>query len=118
MKKSKIFVILFFSLVYAVILSFGIECLFQCIGTVGTVHNIDSNVPGDRQSVFMYWLALIAGILSAVAFVMILMFNYNVSDKLGYHKYIWWIQFIAVAVITFFLVEPWQTLFEHLREIL
>ena len=66
----------------------------------------------------MYWLALIAGILSAAAFVAILIFNYNVSDKLGYNKYIWWIQFIAVAVITFFLVEPWQTLFLYLREIL
>ena len=117
-KNHKILFVILFTLVYAVVLSFGIECLFQCIGTVGTLHNIDSNVPDDRQSVFMYWLALIAGILSVVAFVMILMFNYNVSDKLGYHKYIWWMQFIAVAVITFFMVEPWERLFDLLREIL
>jgi zinc transporter ZupT len=118
MKRSNVLSVVLFVLVYAVILSFGIECLFQCIGTIGTIHNIDSNVPEDRQSIVMYWLALIAGILSVAAFVAILIFNYNVSDKLGYHKYIWWIQFIAVAVITFFMIEPWERLFDFLREIL
>ena len=107
-----------FALIYAVVLSFGIECLFRCIGTVGTVHNVDSNVPADRQFVYMYWLALIAGILSVAAFVMILIFNYNVSDKLGYNKFIWWIQFITVAFVTFFMVEPWERFFDFLWEIL
>ena len=82
MKKHKFLFVILFALVYAVVLSFGIECLFRCIGTIGTVHNIDSNVPEDSQSVVMYWLALIAGILSVAAFVVTLMFNYNVSDKL------------------------------------
>ena len=118
MKNHKILFVILFALVYAVVLSFGIECLFRCIGTIGTVHNIDSNVPEDRQSVVMYWFSFIAGILSVAAFVAILIFNYNVSDKLGYHKYIWWIQFIAVAVITFFMIEPLESIFDFLREIL
>ena len=117
-KKHKFLFVILFALVYAVVLSFGIECLFRCIGTIGTVHNIDSNVPEDSQSVVMYWLALIAGILSVAAFVVTLMFNYNVSDKLGYNKYIWWIQFIAVAFITFFMVEPWERFFDFLSETL
>ena len=111
MKKHKILFVILFTLVYAVVLSFGIECLFQCIGIMGT------SIFGDHSK-YMYWFSFIAGILSVAAFVMILIFNYNVSDKLGYNKYIWWMQFFAVAVITFFMIEPWERLFDLLREIL
>lgn len=116
MRKYKYIFVCLFALAYAVVLSFGIECLFQCMGTIGTVE-IDANVShGDKLDVLLYWLSLGAGFLSVVALIAIFIFNFNVSDKIGYNKYVWWLQFISVAVITFFLVEPWEMLFTHIRE--
>ncbi len=116
MKKQRIFPVILFALIYAVVLSFGIECLFQCIGTIGTIGGIDANVSPDKSYVLSYWLSLGAGILSVAALIGIFILNFNLSDKFGYNKYIWWIQSILSLVLTFFLVKPWEMLFVLLRE--
>ena len=102
---------LIFALVYAVILSFGIECLFQCIGIPAT------SVLG-AHSQYVYWFSFVAGIFATVTLIAIFILNLNLSDKLGYNKYVWWIQMTLGVILAFFFVEPWQTLFERLREIL
>lgn len=93
------------------------ECLFQFIGAIGTV-NIDSNIPYDKIDVIWYWGSLGTGILTTAALIAIFVLNFNLSDKLGYNKYIWWIQSILSLVLTFFLVEPWERLFLYIREML
>ncbi len=118
MKNCKFLFVILFVLVYAVVLSFGIECLFQCIGAVGTVSGIDANVSSDKLDVLLYWLSFGAGILSAAALVAIFILNFNLSDKLGYNKYVWWLQSILSLVLAFFLVKPWEMLFLYMREML
>ena len=117
MKKHTFLFSLLFAILYAVVLSFSIECLFQYIGTIGTV-NIDSNIPTDNAEIIWYWTSLGAGILSTAALIAIFIFNFNLSDKLGYNKYTWWLQSAAAAVMAFFMVEPWQRLFDFLKETL
>ena len=117
MKNKVLLTILLFALVYAVVLSFGIECLFQFIGTIGTV-DIDAGLSTDKLDVIWYWASLGAGILTTALLIAILVLNYNLSDKLGYNKYIWWIQSIVSLVLAFFLVKPWEMLFNYLYEIL
>ncbi|MBQ7779148.1 MAG: hypothetical protein IJ404_01515 [Clostridia bacterium] len=109
MKNNKLLFVILFALVYAVVLSFGIECLFQCIGIMGT------SVFAEH-SPWVYWSSFIAGILSVVALIAIFILNFNLSDKFGYNKYIWWIQSILALVLAFFLVEPWEMLFGLLQE--
>ena len=116
MKKYKYLFACFFAFAYAVVLSFGIECLFQCIGTIGTISGIDANVPSDKLNVLLYWLSFGAGILSTAALVAIFILNFNLSDKFGYNKYVWWLQSIISLVLAFFMVEPWERLFVFLQE--
>ena len=111
MKRYRALTMLFFSLVYAVILSFGIECLLTCIGIMGT------SVFGE-DATGLYWFAFISGIIATALLVVIFVFNFRISERLEYNKYIWWIQTILGVILAFCLVEPWQTLFEHIRELL
>ena len=111
MKKHTFLFSLLFAVAYALLLSLGTECLFKCLGSI----------TGTAMGGFfpnLYWFSFILGILCTAALIFTVIFNYNVSDKLGYNKYIWWLQSIAAAVIAFFMVEPWQRLFDFLQETL
>lgn len=109
MKKYKYLFSALFAVVYAFLISLGTECLFRALGAV-TATAMGGYFP------YLYWFSFILGILCAAALVATLIFNYNVSDKLGYNKYLWWLQSIAAAVLAFFMVEPWERLFVFLQE--
>ncbi len=111
MKKYRYLFSALFAVVYALLLSLGTECLFKCLGSI-TATAMGAYFPN------LYWFSFILGILCTVALVLTVIFNYNVSDKLGYHKYIWWLQSVAAAVIAFFMVEPWERFFDFLQETL
>lgn len=111
MKNRKYFIPILFAVVYAVVLSFGIECLFTCIGIMGT------SVFGSH-SPYMYWFSFVAGILSTASLIVIFILNLKIADKCCYNKYIWWIQSILSLVLAFFMVKPWEMLFLYIREML
>ncbi len=109
MKNNKYLTAALFAVVYAFFLSLGTECLFKCLGAI-TATAMGGYFP------YLYWFSFVLGIICIAALIMTLIFNIRVADKLGYHKYLWWLQSIAAAVLAFFMVEPWEKLFEFLQE--
>ena len=107
---KKLFVPLFVA-VNAVLLGLGWEASF-CAMSLMFSFGIDG---GGRGLVSRFGLiCIILAVVAFVAFVCVLLFNYNISDKLKYTPRVWIWQLILSFALSIPMLAVWEKLFDYL----
>ena len=111
--KKPTFVFLPFSiLANATFLSLGIESLLNLL-SLSMAISLDSVEKYPRFIPF----CIILGIVALLGLSAMLILNIKASEKLGFTKNIWLIQYVFSVVLSIPMIKLWEMLFDFLRKI-
>ena len=112
MKKLKVLIISVFTAAYSIFLSVGGVCALHLFGNALAEAMFHDNIKYPRFIPFCF----VTGLLCFVAIAVIIAFNVKFSEKLGYTRLVWWLQFISALVLVFFEMKAWEIFFEYLQK--
>lgn len=111
--KKPTFVFLPFSiLANAAFLGLGMECLLNLLALVMSI-SLDGKPSYPRFIPF----CIILGIVALLGLSAMLILNIKASEKLGFTKNIWLIQYVFAVVLSIPMIKLWEMLFDFLRKI-
>ncbi len=100
---------------YAIFLSLGMECLMNLFSVFFAI-SLDGGAIAERYPRFIPFLVII-GFLALVALVSLVVLNLITSEKSGYTKRTWYIQYIFAFVMAIPLLKIWEICFDFLRNV-
>ena len=109
MKKAAYIILSIFT--NAMFLSLGTECLLNLL-SLSMAISLDSAVKYPR---FVPFCAIL-GIVALLGLIAMLILNIKFSEKLGFTKTIWFIQYIVAFVLSIPMIKLWEVLFDFLQK--
>lgn len=111
-RMNKLLWCLLFTAAYGAVVGLGMECALRLLG-IGMSMSLDSTPRYPRFVPF----CMIVGLLALGALVLLLVFNVNASEKLGYTKKTWIIQSVGVCVRSIPMIKFFDILFRFLQDV-
>jgi len=110
----KIPVFFLFIIIFAALLSLGMECLLilLCI-SMGIA--LDSSAPVNQYPRFLPF-CIIVGFLVLVSLVLLVFVNIKVSKKINYTKRTWWVQSVLAFFVSIPMIKLWEMLFDSMQK--
>lgn len=106
-RMDKLLWCLLYTVAYGAVVGLMMECALKLATSVDSVLKYPRFIP----------FCMIVGLLALGALVMLLVFNVNASEKLGYTKKTWIIQFVSVCVRTVPMIKFFDILFRFLQDV-
>ena len=106
--KKRVLLCSAFAVVYAVFLSFGIECLLCVLSEFFSLP--DSSAAAGSYSRTLL-LCIVLGILCTAVLIGLFILNLKIYEKPEFTKRLWVAQMISAAVISIPMIKLWEALF-------
>ena len=101
----------FFTLANATFLSLGMECLLNLL-SLSVAVSLESTPQYPRFIPF----CLVLGIVAMLGLISMLLINSKVSEKLGFTKASWILEYIFAIVLSVPMIKLWEMLFDFLQK--
>ena len=115
MKKATILSAFGFVIGYAVIFSFGMECLLNLLSVAFAI-SLDGGSVVQQYPRFIPF-CIVSGLLSLAATIILFIFNLKISDKLYFTKNLWRVEIISALAISIPIIKLWEMLFDYLQRV-
>jgi len=113
-KTVRVSILFLISILYAIFISLGLSCLLNLFG-IAFALSLDGGVASSYPRFIPFCIAV--GFVSLVAIILLIIFNVKYSERLGYTRLTFLLQFFISVFTSFFMIKLWELLFDFLHKV-
>jgi len=111
--KKTYFLGMTFAVAYAMVFSFGMECLLNLLGVFFSI-SLDGGSVTEQYPRFIPF-CFFFGFFALVMLALLFFINLKAAEHVGFSKTLWRVELILAFILSIPMLKPWEMLFDFLQ---